>query len=164
MRSFCRVVSLYVVFSVGFLGDALAQAGSCVRFRIDWIVYENAPPTVVPGALAPTNTFSLRSQAVAPTHPPLRRGAGSRLGEIVVIGMDASNHEVARTSELDPRGLHLDKKNGSSEYYHWSRTSFSAYMPEDPDIVILKIYEVVSAHTGTGTQMNLLGSIPVVIQ
>jgi len=141
-----------MIGAVGFALDgcpaypAVPRPGS-VSFILSWLVYADAPHVVDPWSWPepPVHQFSVYSQRIYESEWSAQRRLSP--GSVVAVGVAANGAEVARWSESDSRWVYFDCIDPRQSPlclggpYQLAEAAMSVYLPYDPAIVELRIFE-----------------------
>ena len=157
-----RMTLLALVTEFSLLASEL-MAQTVQDVRVAWNAYTAAAPQVAPGTARPGDIFTLLARRSLPGLLPRQRNPEVSSNQIAILAINAEGREIDGQLIPDPRILRVEQPgpNGElrGEVLHHVNTELLITIPDDPDIVELRLYK--PRWTGTTFILDLLGAIPL---
>lgn len=157
-----RMTLLALVVEFSLLASGL-MAQTVQEVRVGWDAYIAAAPQVGPGTARPADIFTLLARRSLPGLLPRQRNPEVSSNQIAILAVNGEGKEIDGQLVPDPRILRVEQPgpNGElrGEVLHHVNTELLMSIPDDPDIVELRLYK--PRWTGTTFILDLLGAIPL---
>jgi hypothetical protein len=128
-----------------------------------WNAYIAPAPQVTPDAVRPADVFTLLARRSLPGSLSRQRNPEVSSNQIAIVAVNAEGRNIDGQLIPDPRILRVEQPgpNGElkGEVLHHVNTELLITIPDDPDIVELRLYK--PSWTGTTFILDLLGTIPL---
>ncbi len=111
----------------------------------------------------PARSVSVIEQRKIQGRPQQQRSPSLSEDQLVVVGLDASEHEIARTIIPDPRLVRAEgigpKGQMTGQKLYLEVVDFPLVLPDDPRIVAIQVFQ--PRWTGTDFVLELVGSTQI---
>jgi hypothetical protein len=157
-----QLFTLLAPVEIQVLPSAISEDSSGTReVLVRWVAASPSSTPEAPKATRVVGVFSLGSERRYASPPPRQRSLELRAGHVLVAGLDSARRLKSWTVIPDPRIVRSEGpgEDGvlTGQTLYFEQTEFLVAIPDDPQIVELRIYEPQT--TKASVQLTAVGAI-----